>query len=584
VPVHNADIATVFEEIADLLEIQGANPFRVRAYRNASREMSELGRDVSQMVAGGEDLTTLPGIGDDLAAKIAEIVHTGHCGLLDRLRKQLPPAVGELLHVPGLGPKKVRMLWHDLGVETAQQLYQAAREGRIRQIHGFGEKSEQKILEAVEAHIGKDHRFRLDIATQYADGMVAYLRKVAGVKQVEVAGSFRRRRETVGDLDILVSAPDGDAVASAFVAYEEVKEVLARGPNRASVVLQSGIQVDLKVTSADNYGAALCYFTGSKAHSISLRRIARARGLKLNEYGVFRGNRRIAGNTEESIYKTLDLDWIAPELREDRGEIEAARAHRLPQLVRREELKGDLHAHTRATDGHDSLRDMALAAHAAGLEYLAITDHSRRLTMAHGLDPRRLAAQIDEIDTLNKSLKGIRLLKSIEVGILEDGRLDLPDSILSRLDLVVGAVHSYFDLPRKAQTDRIMRAMDNPWFTILSHPSGRLIDSREPYDVDMPRIIRHAHDRGCFLELDAQPERLDLLDTWCMIAREGGVLVSIDSDAPNIHDFAHLEFGVGQARRGWLEAKDVLNARPLDEIMKLVEQCRSRAPKGSRGG
>ncbi|MFZ5509229.1 MAG: DNA polymerase/3'-5' exonuclease PolX [Pseudomonadota bacterium] len=568
-PLHNADIAAVFDEIADLLEIEAANPFRIRAYRNAARIVGELGRDVPAMVAKGEDLTTLPGIGADLAAKIKEIVDTGKCAQLERLRKEVPPAVSELLRLPGLGPKRVRALWHDLDIQTLEQLHRAARDGRIRDLPGFGEKTEQKILQAAEAHLSKVQRYKLALAAQYAEALAAHLRRLPGVDKVEVAGSYRRMRETVGDLDLIVSGT-GDGVMEAFTGYDEVREVLSAGPTRASVVLRNGMQVDLRLVPPKSYGAALCYFTGSKAHNIALRRIAQDKGLKLNEYGVFRGDRAIAGETEESVYRSLGLPFIPPELREDRGEIEAARAGRLPRLVELADLKGDLHAHTKATDGHDSLRDMALAAKAAGLQYLAITEHSRRLAMARGLDPERLAKQIDEIDRLNGELEGFVLLKGIEVDILEDGSLDLPDAILARLDIVVGAVHSRFDLPRARQTERILRAMDHPHFHLLAHPLGRLIGTREPYDVDMLRIIRHARSRGCYLELNAHPERLDLIDSHCMAARDEGVLVAINSDAHSALDFANLRFGVGQARRGWLEARDVLNTRSLRELRKLL--------------
>jgi len=332
------------------------------------------------------------------------------------------------------------------------------------------------------------------------------------------------------------------------------------------------LQVDLRVVAQHCYGAALHYFTGSKAHNIAIRRIAQQLGLKVNEYGVFRGTQRVAGDSEESVYHAVGLAYIPPELREDRGEIEAARAGRLPQLVELSDLRGDLHAHTNATDGHDSLRDMALAAKALGLEYLAITEHSRRLTVAHGLDPLQLARQCDEIDRLNEQLGGITLLKGIEVDILEDGSLDLPDSVLARLDLVVGAVHSGFDLSRAKQTKRILRAMDHPHFTLLAHPSGRLIERRAPYDVDMLHIIRHAKQRGCFLELNAHPERLDLLDSHCQTAKEEGVLVSINSDAHSTFDFNNLRYGIGQARRGWLEKTDVLNTRPLAELWPLLKR------------
>ncbi len=571
-PVHNADITAIFEEIADLLEIQGANTFRIRAYRNAARIMGDLPQEARVLVERGDDLTRLPGIGSDLAAKIEEIITSGHCSLLDRLRREMPPAITELLKIPGLGPKRVKALYHDLDVQTVEQLHRAAQDGRIRALHGFGEKTEQNILQAVEAHASQSRRFRLATAAQYAEALRAFLQATPGVQQVVVAGSFRRMRETVGDLDILVTAVADSPVMQRFTAYDEVAEVFSSGETRASVLLKCGLQVDLRVVPQQSYGAALHYFTGSKSHNIAIRRIAQQLGLKINEYGVYRGAQLIAGDSEESVYRAVGLPYIPPELREDRGEIEAARAGRLPHLVELSNLKGDLHAHTKATDGHDTLRDMALAARALGLEYLAITEHSRRLTVAHGLDPLQLAKQCDEIDRLNAQLDGITLLKGIEVDILEDGELDLPDTVLARLDLVVGAVHSKFDLSRARQTERILRAMDHPHFTLLAHPGGRLIEQREPYDVDMLRIIRHAKQRGCFLELNAHPERLDLLDSQCQSAKEEGVLVSINSDAHSTFDFANLKYGVGQARRGWLEKTDVLNTRSLSALRKLIKR------------
>ena len=571
-PIHNADIAAVFEEIADRLEIQGANPFRIRAYRNAARTLGELPQEARALLEKGEDLTRLPGIGDDLAAKVREIVDTGRCSLLDRLRRELPPAVTELLQIPGLGPKRVKALYHDLEVQTVEQLYRAARDGRIRTLPGFGEKTELNILQAVEAHVSQARRFKLAVAAQYAESLTAFLQAVPGVEQVVVAGSFRRMRETVGDLDILVTAAANSPVMQRFTAYDEVADVLSAGSTRASVVLKSGLQVDLRVVAQQAYGAALHYFTGSKAHNIAIRRLAQKRGLKVNEYGVFRGAERVAGGDEASVYASVGLPYIPPELREDRGEIEAARDGRLPKLVELSDLRGDLHAHTKATDGHDGLREMARAAKAFGLDYLAITEHSRRLTVAHGLDPLRLARQCDEIDRLNPELDGITLLKGIEVDILEDGSLDLPDEVLGRLDLVVGAVHSQFHLSRAKQTERILRAMAHPHFTLLAHPSGRLIEQRDPYDVDMLRLIRHAKSRGCFLELNAHPDRLDLLDSQCQMAKEEGVRVSINSDAHSSFDFANLRYGVGQARRGWLEKDDVLNTHPLAALRRLLKR------------
>ena len=571
-PAHNADITAIFEEIADLLEIEDANPFRIRAYRNAARTLGDLPQDARQLVERGGDLTRLPGIGTDLAGKITEILNTGHCGMLDRLRRELPPAITELLKVPGLGPKRVKALYQDLDVQTIEQLRRAAQERRIRNLHGFGEKTEQNILQAVQAHANQSRRFMLATAVQYAEALSTFLQAIPGVQQVTVAGSYRRMRETVGDLDILVTAVADSPVMRRFTAYDEVAEIFSAGSTRASILLKCGLQVDLRVVVQSSYGAALHYFTGSKSHNIAIRRIAQQRGLKVNEYGVFRGAQRIAGDSEESVYRAVGLPYIPPELREDRGEIEAARNGRLPQLVELSDLRGDLHVHSRASDGHDSLRDMALAAKALGLTYLAITEHSRRLSVAHGLDPLQLAQQCDEIDRLNTQLDGITLLKGIEVDILADGNLDLPDPVLARLDLVVGAVHSHFDLSRARQTERILRAMDHPHFTLLAHPSGRLIGQRAPYEVDMPLIIRHAKQRGCHLELNANPERLDLLDVHCQIAREEGVLVSIDSDAHSTCDLANLRYGVGQARRGRLEKHDVLNTRPLESLRKLLKR------------
>jgi DNA polymerase (family X) len=571
-PVDNADVAAVFAEIGDLLDIQGANPFRVRAYRNAARTVEDLGWDIRARLSEKGELPKLPGIGEDLLAKIREIVDTGHCAVLDRLHKELPPAVTELLKIPGLGPKRVKILFHDLDVQTVEQLYKAARDGRIRALAGFGEKTELNILQAVEAHVSQSRRMKLAVAAQYAEPLAEHLRKVKGVDRVVVAGSYRRMKETVGDIDILVIAGDSGPVMQHFTGYDEVAEVLSSGPTRASVVLKNGLQVDLRVVGAECFGAALHYFTGSKPHNIHIRKLAQEKGIKVNEYGVFRGEKRIAGETEESVFAAVGLPWVAPELREDRGEIEAARTGRMPTLVVLEDLRGDLHAHTKATDGHNTLREMAEAAKKRGFEYLAITEHSRRLTVAHGLDPRRLLEQCDEIDRLNEGLSGITLLKGIEVDILEDGSLDLPDAALERLDLVIGAVHSQFRLSRARQTERIVKAMEHPHFTILAHPTGRLIEEREPYDVDMLRIIRAARDRGCFLELNAHPERLDLLDTYCQMAKEEGVAVAINSDAHSVHDFANLRFGVGQARRGWLEKKDVLNTRTLKQLRRLLRR------------
>jgi len=578
VPVHNADIARVFEEIAELLELEDANPFRVRAYRNAARVVGEQRFDIAERLAKEGALPKLPGIGEDLSAKIKEIAASGTCALRERLAKRAPAGITELLHLPGLGPKRVRALNRELEVHSLAQLVRAAKDGRLRALAGFGAKTEKTLLDAALAQLGTTQRFKLAVAGEYARSLVAHLEKTRGVQSVVVAGSYRRMKETVGDLDILVTAESDRAAQAAmqrFVAYGEVKKVLARGETRASVVLASGLQVDLRVVPRESAGAALHYFTGSKAHNIALRRMAQAKKLKVNEYGVFRGERRIAGETEESVYEVFGLPWIPPELREDQGEIEAARQRALPTLVSLEDLKGDLHAHTKATDGRNSLEDMAKAAQARGFAYLAITEHSRRVTVAHGLDPQRLARQVAAIEELNARLKGVTLLKGIEVDILEDGSLDLPESALAPLDLVVGAVHSSFKLSRARQTERILAAMDTPFLSILAHPSGRLIDAREPYDVDMLAIVRKAKACGIALELNAHPERLDLTDVHCHMAKDEGVPVCINSDAHSVDDFDNLRYGIGQARRGWLEKKDVLNTRSLAALRKFLARRRA---------
>lgn len=569
-PVHNDEIARVFEEIADLLEIEEANPFRVRAYRNAARTVSTLGVELNELLSRGEDLTRLPGIGKDLAGKIKEMVESGHVAALDKLHHEVPASLEALLKIPGLGPKRVKMLYQELGIKSLAQLQRAASEGRLRAIFGFGEKTEQTILDNLAAHREVEQRFLRSTASRYATVLQDYLQGLEGVKEVVVAGSYRRGKETVGDLDILVTTNDEAAVMDRFSRYDEVAEVISSGHTRSTVRLRNDLQVDLRVVAPESLGAALHYFTGSKAHNIQLRRLGQQKGLKINEYGVFRGEKRIAGESEASVFRSVGLHYIEPELREGGGEIEAARKGKLPRLIARDDLKGDLHAHTLATDGNADLKAMALAAKALGMEYLAITDHSQRLTVAHGMDSKRLHEQLAAIDQLNDELKGVTLLKGCEVDILADGTLDLPDDILSELDLVVAAVHSQFKLPRRKQTDRILRAMDQRYFTLLAHPSGRLLQQREAYPVDMERIIAQAAERGCFLELNSQPERLDLTAEYCRMAKEQGVLVSINSDAHREQDLDNLQWGVSQARRGWLEKDDVLNTRSLSKLKKLL--------------
>lgn len=582
VPIANADVAAMFDAIADLLELQAASIFRIRAYRNAARMLGDLGRSVQGMVAQGEDLDALPGIGADLAAKITEIVNTGRCPLLSQLRAQVPPGVVELLHIPGIGPGRARALQQALGIRTLEDVQRALTGGRLGEIPGFGPKTEQRIRESLAARQSADRRFRLPMALQVAEARLASLAAEPGVSRAQAAGSLRRRRDTVGDLDLVVAAGTGSAVMRRFVAAPDVATVLSKGATRASVVLANGMQVDVRAVPPESFGAALLYLTGSKSHNIALRQRALDAGLKLNEYGLYRDGVRIAGDTEASVYAALGLPFIEPELRENRGEIEAGLAHRLPTLVALDDLRGDLHAHTQDSDGRDALEAMAQAARARGWQYMAVTDHSSRLALAHGLDAGRLAQQIDRIDALNAHLDGFAVLKGVEVDILKDGRLDLPDDVLRRLDLVIGAVHSSFDLPRDKQTDRLLRAMDQRCFSILAHPTGRLIGDRPPCDIDLRRVIRKARERGCFLELNAQPTRLDLNDVACRMAKEEGVRISIASDAHSALDFDHLRYGIGQARRGWLAPGDVLNACNLDVLRPLLAATMDR-PRPAAG-
>lgn len=477
-----------------------------------------------------------------------------------------------MLKIEGLGPKRVRALHQVLKIRSLRDLERAALSGRVRRVPGFGAKTEAKILDQI-GHLSEvDRRSGRLVAEEIAEPLAAYLQKVPGVKQVALAGSYRRRKETVGDLDILVTAARNSPVMRRFAAYDEVVEVISQGETRATVRLHSGMQVDLRVVPQVSYGAALHYFTGSKAHNIAVRRLAMDRGLKLNEYGVFRDGKRIAGRTEEQVFAAVDLPYIEPELRENRGEIEAARKGRLPELVSEQDIRGDLHCHTTASDGHSTLEEMVRAARARGYEYLAISDHSRRVTVAHGLDAGRLAEQIDSIDELNEKLKGPVLLKACEVDILDNGTLDLPNGILSRLDFTVCAVHYRFGLSRQKQTERILRAMENPNFNILAHPTGRLINQRRPYDVDLERLMRAARENGCFMEVNAHPDRLDLTDEACLMAREIGLKVAISTDAHSTSNLDFMRFGVDQARRGWLSADDVLNTRSMKSLRRLLRR------------
>ncbi len=570
--VHNAEIAEAFRKLADLLEIEGENPFRVNAYRVAANTLESLPRDAGEMIAAGEDLTRLPGIGEDLAGKIEEMVRTGSLSALEQMETRVPPGLIDLLRVPGLGPKRVRAIHRTLGIDSLEALETAAREGRLRLVPGIGPGIEAGIREGIARLGAIERRLRLIDAEPIAAALERWLRGAPGLRDLALAGSFRRRKETVGDLDIVVAASAGPPVIERFVAHEDVRDIRQRGTTRASVTLRSDFDVDLRVVSAQSFGAALMYFTGARGHTIALRRRAMGRGWKLNEYGLFEGERRLAAKTEQEIYRSLELPFIPPLLRENRGEIAAAESGSLPDPVRLADIRGDLHCHSRASDGTATISEMARAARALGHEYLAIADHSQRLRIAGGLGAEALSAQIDEIDALNETLEGIRVLKSCEVEIDEEGRLDLGPDLLGRLDFTVCAMHRGLSASPEALTRRLLRAMDDPHCNIIAHPTGRLINRRPPAAIDLERVMRAALERGCFLELNAQPSRLDLDDVHCMMAREIGLKVAISSDAHSPGQLAWMRFGVDQAARGWLEAGDVLNTLALEHLLARMRR------------
>ena len=572
-PVTNAEIAAIFNRIADLLEIQNENPFRVRAYRNAARTVQGLSRSLAEMVQGDEVLEALPTIGKDLAAKIREIVTTGSLRKLKELEGAVSPGLVELLKVPGLGPKRLRLLHDYLDINSVEELEQAARQGLVRNLPGFGVKTEQNLLRELAELQKRTRRHLWAEVEEVAGQLLDYLRNLSGVKTVEMAGSYRRRKETVGDLDVLVIASRGAKVTEAFARFEAVERVVSQGSTRSTVILRTGLQVDLRVVPQVSFGAAWHYFTGSKAHNIAVRTMGVQRGLKINEYGVFdRAGKRIAGRTEKEVYAQVGLPWIAPELREQQGELEAAAEGILPRLVELKDLRGDLHCHTTESDGQEDLETMARAARKLGHDYLAITEHSHHLRVARGLSADRLLAHCDAIDALNERLRGIRLLKGLEVDILEDGSLDMPDAVLAKLDICLGAIHSAFGLSRKKQTERVIRAMDNPHFHILAHPTARLIGQRQACRLDMEQVMDAALERGCYLELNAQPQRLDLNDVHCRMAKERGLKVAISTDAHSSGQLEYLRYGVGQARRGWLEKQDVLNTLGLKALKKALKR------------
>lgn len=573
-PVHNMEVAEKFNKLANLLEIEGANQFRVRAYRNAGRIIATLQRNIADMLIKGEDLTQLPGIGKDLAEKISVIIKTGELPMLTEIEKKLPPLLNELLSIEGLGPKRIQIIYKKLHIKKLSDLKLAIDRGQLLKLHGFGKKIQEKILIGI-AHLNqKIIRLKLYDATSIVESITAHLKQHKKIKKIVCAGSFRRRKETIGDLDFIIVAENGADAIAHFLKFDEISQVLAKGSTRSTVRLHSGVQVDLRAVPDESFGAALLYFTGSKEHNIAIRKLALKAKLKINEYGVFKGKKQIAGKTEDDVYRQIKLPYIEPELREERGEIAAAKNHTLPKLIELKNIRGDLHCHTNATDGKAPIAEMVKAAKQLGYEYLAITDHSQRLAMVNGLDKKALIKQIREIDKLNAKLNNFIILKSIEVDILENGELDLPNDILKELDFTVCAIHSKFNLSLQKQTQRVLRAMDNPYFNIFAHPTGRIINERLPYAIDMERIMVAAKDQHCVLELDAQPNRLDINDEFCKLAKDAKVKIAISSDAHHPEHLRFMEFGIYQARRGWIEAADVVNTMSCKDLKTYLQKTK----------
>jgi DNA polymerase (family 10) len=581
--MENVAIARLLSDIADLLEIKGENAFRVRAYRNGATTVTDCPERVADLPL--ERLRELPGIGKDLAARIREAADTGVIGYREELLAEFPPTLLELLGLQGVGPKTVALLHKELGISSLDALEAAARAGRLRTLKGMGAKKEALVLKAVEERRRFAGRHLSADARAVADALVAYLRERAPSAVFDIVGSLRRGVETCGDLDILVTGAE-PGVMDAFATYPQVERVLGKGDTKSSVLLSKGYQADLRLVPEDSRGAALQYFTGSKAHNIALRDRALSRGLKLNEYGLFRADgTRVAGATEEEIYAALGLAVVPPELREARGEVEAAERGELPRLVDRRDVRGDVHMHTIETDGRDDVESMARAAQALGYEYIAITEHSQNLAMANGLDETRALAHARQIQDVGRRLDGITILAGIECDILPDGSLDLSDECLSQLDLVIASVHSAFQQDERQMTDRVLSALENPWVDILGHPTGRLLLRREPYRVALEEIVGAAARLGVALEINCQIDRLDLGDTQARLARDRGAKLVVSTDAHSCKALSLMQWGLTVARRAWLTPADVLNTRPVDEFRASLRRHRRRAHRlgGHRG-
>lgn len=572
------EIAEAFTVIADLLEYQGENVFRIRAYRRAAQTLERLPGDVAKLAAE-QKLRSIPGIGEDLANKIEEYLGHGKLAALEQLKTQVPPVVLELLNIPGIGPKTAKVLTDQLHLQTVQDLEAAARAHKLQTLPGFQAKKEENILKALS--LVKQGHGRMDLWTAWGLGqeLTAWLDKVPGVKRASIAGSLRRMRETVGDLDVLAAATTPARIIDKFSTSSFAARVLAAGDTKASVITPQGVQVDLRVVAPESFGAALQYFTGSKEHNVQLRERAGRQGLKINEYGVFelKTDKRIAGREEADIYKALGLPYIPPELREDSGELDAATAKQLPKLVEAQDICGDFHVHTNASDGRDSLDTMAQAGQAKGYEYVAICDHSPSLRVANGLSVERLRAHIKAIKAFNARSSGYRLLAGAEVDILGAGKMDYPDNVLAELDFVVGSIHSGFSQPEAQITKRLVTAMRNPYVTIIGHPTGRLIGQREPYALDFAAVLKAAKETGTALEMNASPQRLDLTDTMARQAHQAGVMLAICTDSHAKEHLDYMTLGVGRARRAWATKHSLLNCLPLKQLTTWIGKKRHAA-------
>lgn len=568
--MENAQVADIFDEIADLIELDGGNEYRVRSYRAAARTIRDLSQRLEDLTEKGEDLSDLPNIGESTAEKIREILETGSCERLKEMRSRLPPELTELIRVPQLGPRKTMQLHQELGVRSLDDLREACEKKRVRELDGMGEKTEKKILSGLKTLESGGDRVLLKDAGDHVVSVGRHLDRIKAIHRWEVAGSFRRRKETVGDLDILVQASDRETAADGILELNDLDEVMGRGEERVSVRLSDGLQIDFRFFNESSFGSAMMYFTGSKAHNIKLRKLAVERDWKLNEYGLFKRDHRLGGTTEESVYHRLNLNWIPPELREDRGEVEAAQEDALPDLVAADQIRGDLQSHTQATDGTSSIREMARAAADRGYDYFAITDHSKRVTMAKGLDDEATLRHAGNIREVDEEMDDLWLMAGVEVDILKDGSLDLKEETLDQLDWVVASVHYDIAMDQSAMTSRLLAAVRSGVVHCLGHPTVRLLGKRDPISFDADQIFEACAEGGVFLEVNAQPNRLDLPDFFCKRALEAGARFTISTDAHKPLDLDFMPFGVDVARRGWLQRKDVLNTHTVRQVRKTL--------------